>query len=115
MYFVLTVIVSLVLSVPVIGYFGGLAKDAVLKFNLRQISKAADIRFIEDGRYPNSLNKVLEEASAGNLSPNLNYTYKVTNDGQEAAILGAYSDRSYCWNSTTEVISDVSSNSDCPN
>ncbi len=98
---------------PIINYVGQMAKDAVLEFNLRQLSKMAEMRFIEEGKYPGSIGELVEGQGLGNFTSSITYQYRVSADGQQAKILGAFSDQSFCWSSTTEQIRMINSSADC--
>ncbi len=113
MFFVVSIIVSLAAALPIINYVSQLAKDAVLEFNLRQLSKLADIEFIEKGRYPESIENLMASRDVSKFNSGITYRYQVSEDLQEASILGAFSNRSYCWSSTTELIKEVNSAADC--
>ena len=115
MVFVVSVIISLVMALPLVSYVSGVAKDAVLKFNLRQISKLADIELIEEGKYPRTIKELVDGKDVGNFDSGVTYRYQVSADGQKAKILGAFSDRSFCWSSENEAIFEVKISIECKN
>lgn len=68
------------------------ASDVVSRYNLSQIGHILEIYYVEDGKYPLSLDEVVNEGEIKNIKVE-NYKYNVSIDGQKTSV----SDGEYCW------------------
>ena len=113
MIFLVSLLVSCIVGLSIVGSVGKLARDVVTQFNLRQISKVLDMNYISEGAYPSSISQLIEDREIQNLPLPNGYFLQVSNDSKKASVLGASTDKIYCWKSTTEQIATVNDRNSC--
>lgn len=95
--FFLTPILAGIILAGTLGagvYVQGEARDVVSQYNLSQIAHLLEIDSVDTGKYPQSLNELVNEGEIKNIKVE-NYKYLRSEDGQNASI----SDGKYCWKS----------------
>jgi hypothetical protein len=111
MFFLMPIIAGVILvgTLGVGSYVQEQARDVVSRYNLSQISHVLEIYYVEDGKYPQSLDEVIKRGEVKNINLG-DYKYFAAGDGQRAAVLGA---KSYCWRSEDGKVSEATSASLC--
>lgn len=110
--FFLTPILAGIILVGTLGagaYAQEHASVVVSQYNLSQIAHVLEIYYVEDGKYPQSLDEVVNEGEIKNIKVS-DYRYFVSSDGQKAAVLGV---KSYCWSSQDGKIKESTPSSFC--
>ncbi|KKR51095.1 MAG: hypothetical protein UT84_C0003G0090 [Candidatus Curtissbacteria bacterium GW2011_GWA1_40_16] len=101
--------VILVGTLGVGSYVQEEAMDVVLRYNLSQISQVLEIYYVENGKYPESLDMLVKSGEVKNINIG-DYKYLAVGDGQKAAVLGT---KSYCWRSEDGKVRGTTSESSC--
>ena len=78
------------------------AQDVVSQYNLAQIAHFLEINSVDTGKYPQSLNELVNGGEIKNIEVE-NYKYSVSINGQKAAVY----DGKYCWNSEVGVVRET--------
>ncbi len=110
--YLLTPIIAVMILVgtfSVGSYVKEQARDVVSQYNLSQISQVLEMYYIEDGKYPESLDMLVKSGEVKNINIG-DYKYLAVGDGQKAAVLGT---KSYCWRSEDGKVRGTTSASLC--